>query len=203
MAKLIRRVVGAVLLITAVIVTQIPMPDVFAANGVEDFQRDEDKLVKYTGTATAVSVPDAVKTIGAEAFAENGQAAHICGVFLHPHPKTDCFTGLQVQILHRHVGDFQPEFDVFIYVQMREQRIALEDRVDVSFVRRNVIDAFSIKKNVTRRGLRKTADDSQRGSLTTTGRAQESNELLVLNVQIQMIQYDDTVVFHGHAAETD
>jgi len=71
MAKLIRRVVGAILLISAVIVTQIPMPDVFAANGVEDFQRDEDKLVKYTGTATAVSVPDAVRTIGAEAFAEN------------------------------------------------------------------------------------------------------------------------------------
>ena len=71
MAKLIRRVMGAVLLITAVIVTQIPMPDVFAANGVEDFQRDEDKLVKYAGTATAVSVPDAVRIIGAEAFAEN------------------------------------------------------------------------------------------------------------------------------------
>ena len=52
MAKLVRRVVGAILLISAVIVTQIPMPDVFAANGVEDFQRDEDKLVKYTGTAT-------------------------------------------------------------------------------------------------------------------------------------------------------
>ena len=71
MAKLVRRVVGAILLISAVIVTQIPMPDVFAANGVEDFQRDEDKLVKYTGTATAVSVPDAVRIIGAEAFAEN------------------------------------------------------------------------------------------------------------------------------------
>lgn len=71
MAKMVRKVVGAILLITAIIVTQIPMPDVFAANGVEDFQRDEDKLVKYTGTATAVSVPDAVKTIGVEAFAEN------------------------------------------------------------------------------------------------------------------------------------
>ena len=71
MAKLVRKILGASLLIVAIIVTQIPMPDVFAANGVEDFQRDEDKLVKYTGTATAVSVPDGVKTIGAEAFAEN------------------------------------------------------------------------------------------------------------------------------------
>ena len=55
MAKLVRKILGASLLIIAIIVTQIPMPDVFAANGVEDFQRDEDKLVKYTGTATAVS----------------------------------------------------------------------------------------------------------------------------------------------------
>ena len=55
MAKLVRRVVGAILLISAVIVTQIPMPDVFAANGVEDFQRDEDKLVKYTGNSRVCS----------------------------------------------------------------------------------------------------------------------------------------------------
>ena len=71
MTKLVRKVLGATLLVLALVVTQIPMPDVFAANAVEDFQRDEDKLVKYTGTATAVSVPDAVKIIGAEAFAEN------------------------------------------------------------------------------------------------------------------------------------
>jgi len=71
MTRLVRKVLGATLLVLALVVTQIPMPDVFAANAVEDFQRDEDKLVKYTGTATAVSVPDAVRIIGAEAFAEN------------------------------------------------------------------------------------------------------------------------------------
>ncbi len=71
MAKTIRKVLGALFIMTALIMTQIPMPDAFAANAVEDFQRDEDTLVKYTGTATAVSVPDAVKTIGQEAFAGN------------------------------------------------------------------------------------------------------------------------------------
>ena len=71
MAKTIRKVLGALFIITALILTQIPMPDAFAANAVEDFQRDEDTLVKYTGTATAVSVPDAVKKIGQEAFAGN------------------------------------------------------------------------------------------------------------------------------------
>ena len=71
MAKVIRKVLGALFIITALILTQIPMPEAFAANTVEDFQMDEDILVEYTGIATAVSVPDIVKTIGASAFSQN------------------------------------------------------------------------------------------------------------------------------------
>ncbi len=71
MAKIIRKVLGALFIITALILTQIPMPVAFAANTVEDFQMDEDILVEYTGIATAVSVPDTVKTIGSEAFSKN------------------------------------------------------------------------------------------------------------------------------------
>ena len=40
MAKLVRKILGASLLIIAIIVTQVPMPYVFAANGVEHFQVD-------------------------------------------------------------------------------------------------------------------------------------------------------------------
>lgn len=71
MAKIIRKVLGALFIISALILTQIPMPEAFAANAVEDFQKDRDTLVQYTGTATAVSVPDTVKKIGEEAFAQN------------------------------------------------------------------------------------------------------------------------------------
>ncbi len=71
MAKRTRKVLGTLFLLTAVIFSQIPMPVAFAANAVEDFQRDESTLVEYTGTATAVSVPDTVEKIGAEAFAKN------------------------------------------------------------------------------------------------------------------------------------
>ena len=71
MAKVIRKVLGALFIITALILTQIPMPEAFAANSVEDFQMDEDILVEYTGIATAVSVPDSVKTIGSSAFSKN------------------------------------------------------------------------------------------------------------------------------------
>ena len=38
---------------------------------------DGDKLVKYTGTATAVSVPNGVKTIGSDAFAQNSALSSV------------------------------------------------------------------------------------------------------------------------------
>lgn len=66
----IRKVIGALLLITAVLVTQVPAVETSAAPS-SDFQIDKTKLVKYTGTASSVSIPSSIKTIGAEAFAGN------------------------------------------------------------------------------------------------------------------------------------
>ena len=66
----IRKVIGALLLATAILVTQIPAVEMNAAPN-SDFQIDKTKLVKYTGTATSVSIPASVKIIGAEAFAGN------------------------------------------------------------------------------------------------------------------------------------
>lgn len=68
--RTIRKVIGALLLVTAILVTQIPAIEIGAAPN-SDFQIDKTKLVKYTGTATSVSIPDTIKTIGAEAFAGN------------------------------------------------------------------------------------------------------------------------------------
>ena len=68
--RTIRKVIGALLLITALLVTQIPEVPLSAAPS-SDFQIDKTTLVKYTGTASSVSIPDTVKTIGAEAFAGN------------------------------------------------------------------------------------------------------------------------------------
>ena len=66
----IRKVVGVLFLLTAILVTQIPVVELSAAPSV-DFQIDKGKLVKYEGTASAISIPDSVKVIGAEAFAGN------------------------------------------------------------------------------------------------------------------------------------
>lgn len=68
--RTIRKVIGALLLITAMIVTQIPVVETSAAPS-SDFQIDKGKLVKYIGTASSVTIPDSVKVIGTEAFAGN------------------------------------------------------------------------------------------------------------------------------------
>ena len=72
MAKRIRRIIGAIFIITAIILTQIPPRMAQAASVAKEyFLLDEDTLTEYTGTATTVSVADDIKVIGEEAFANN------------------------------------------------------------------------------------------------------------------------------------
>ena len=73
MGKIIRNLIGILLLVTAIAVTQIPVSDVEAAPtaSASDFQMDGTTLVKYNGTAETVSVSNSVKKIEAEAFAGN------------------------------------------------------------------------------------------------------------------------------------
>ncbi len=65
------KIAGALLLTVGMILTVIPTPTL-RADSVADtkFKMDKDKLVKYTGTDSSVSVPAGVKTIGQEAFAD-------------------------------------------------------------------------------------------------------------------------------------
>ena len=72
MKKTIFKLIGILFLVTALVCTQIPVLGTNASSVANNgFMMDGTKLVKYTGTANAVSVPNGVKTIGAEAFSEN------------------------------------------------------------------------------------------------------------------------------------
>ncbi|MDE7404205.1 MAG: leucine-rich repeat domain-containing protein, partial [Lachnospiraceae bacterium] len=73
MNRKIFKSLSALLLLTAIAVTQVPVSDVEAVTvAIEsDFEMDGDKLMKYTGTAEVVSIPVGVKVIGEEAFAGN------------------------------------------------------------------------------------------------------------------------------------
>ncbi len=78
MKKKIFKLLGTVFLVAAVILTQLPAAGVNAVSPSNNgFMMDGDKLVKYTGTATSVSVPNGVKTIGAEAFADNTALSYV------------------------------------------------------------------------------------------------------------------------------
>ena len=72
MKKFVMKSFGAIFLALALVLTQVPVKDVFANTDASDvFEMDGTTLVKYTGTAKTVSVSDTVKVIGEEAFAGN------------------------------------------------------------------------------------------------------------------------------------
>lgn len=67
--KRIRRTLGVMLILTSILITQIPIQSVSAYQ--ESFKLDGKTLVQYTGTDETVSIPGSVKIIGEEAFAGN------------------------------------------------------------------------------------------------------------------------------------
>lgn len=76
-----RKAIGAICIIVSLVIASIPTGSMAAEeetkSEVSDFQLNGSTLVKYTGTATAVSVPDAVKIIGEEAFADHSEMKSI------------------------------------------------------------------------------------------------------------------------------
>lgn len=69
--KKILRTIGALLLVTALVISLIPSKDAEAKTSASDFEVDGNKLVKYSGTSEIVSIPDDILFIGEEAFAGN------------------------------------------------------------------------------------------------------------------------------------
>ena len=71
------RTIGALLLITALVIALIPASDVEAVSSASDFQMEGNKLIKYSGTSEIVTIPDDVRTIGEEAFAGNNNIVKV------------------------------------------------------------------------------------------------------------------------------
>lgn len=63
------KALGAVFLIAAISLTQVPVPAVQAVDN--DFRMDGNTLIKYTGNSANVTIPDTVEKIATEAFADN------------------------------------------------------------------------------------------------------------------------------------
>lgn len=72
-----KRLLGVLLIITALIFMALPVSEADAAESASDFVVEGSRLVKYQGKGTDVSVPDTVETIGKDAFAGNTQMKKI------------------------------------------------------------------------------------------------------------------------------
>ncbi|MCQ2520536.1 MAG: leucine-rich repeat domain-containing protein [Lachnospiraceae bacterium] len=76
--KVIRKIIGALLIVSALVVYIIPSEQVDAVTAsTTDFELDGTTLVKYSGTASTVSVPANVKVIDNEAFSDNSNITKI------------------------------------------------------------------------------------------------------------------------------
>ncbi len=77
-SKKVRRTLSALLLLTAIAVTQIPVSDVMAQAVASDFQIDGKNLIKYAGTTEqVVSIPSGVKSIAEASFAGHNELVKV------------------------------------------------------------------------------------------------------------------------------
>ena len=103
----------------------------------------------------------------------------------------------------RHFGDAQAEGDVFKHIQMREQRIFLEHRVDLPLMRRDIINPHTVKGDVSRRGCRETANNPQRCGLATAAGAQKCEEFGIVDVEIDVIENQLVVKRHAEIPQAN
>src|ERR1700704_4597288 len=86
---------------------------------------------------------------------------------------------------------------------MREERVGLEDRVDVSPVRRGVGHVFALDDDLPRGRLDKAADQVERRRLAAAGRPEQAKELALANLEVERLQRLDAAVAFGDATQLD
>ena len=102
------------------------------------------------------------------------------------------------QLLHP-----QAESNVFKHVQMREQGILLENRVDLPLIGRNVINPHTVEQDVSRRGRRETSDDPQCGGLAAPTGPKQCEELFAVDIQIDVIENRLVVECHAEIPQAN
>ena len=90
--------------------------------------------------------------------------------------------------------------DVLVDVEMREERVALEDRVDRALVGRALRDVDPVEEDLAVGRLLEPAQHAQRGGLSAARRAEEREELTGLDLEVDAVDGGDAVEL---LAETD
>ena len=110
-----------------------------------------------------------------------GKTGHIAVLKAAQADQLEHFCGFALDICAVQLFDVQTECNILRYVQVREQRIALEYGVDLALIRRNIVQALAVEEYIAGIRLLKAADDAQCGRFAAAGRTQQSDELAALN----------------------
>ena len=88
-------------------------------------------------------------------------------------------------------------------VHVREQRVVLEDRVDVAPVGRHAGDRLTREEDLALGRLLEPGDHPERRGLAAARRAKEAVELTVLDAQVHPVDRDHLAEALGHVEELD
>ena len=75
------------------------------------------------------------------------------------------------------------ERDILIDVQMRKERVLLEDRVHGALVRRNIVDLLPTKKDIAAIGC------AQNRGFAAAGGAEERHEFAVTDGEVEILEH--------------
>ena len=97
----------------------------------------------------------------------------------------------------------QAEGDILFHIEMRKERILLKYRIDVSLIRRDIVDSLRSEEDISFIGLLKAPDQPQRRRLTAARRTEQRDEFSVIDRKIKRLQNDFIVELLYDTAEPD
>ena len=83
--------------------------------------------------------------------------------------------------------NLQGKREVSAHGDVGEQRVVLEYHTDVALVRRQVVDRGAVHQDFARRGLFEPGEHHQAGGLARSGRAEQGQELTLVDAQVQIL----------------
>ncbi len=104
------------------------------------------------------------------------------------------------------LGEFaqlESERHVLEHRHMRVQRVILEHHGDVAVFRRQVVDDVTADIDVARGHFLESGDHAQRRRLAAAGRADQHNEFVVRDIEIDAANRFDIVVALDHITQRD
>ena len=102
-----------------------------------------------------------------------------------------------------HLALLQAVGDVVEHRHVREQRVLLEDRVDVALVRRDADGRAAADLDLARRRLVEAGDHAQRRGLPAARRAEQREELPGTHLEVDVVDRDQVPECLGDAAQHD